>query len=117
MAAKLKKQAYIAQNVDMIRSAAYMDLSGNAVKLLILMQTHWRMYEPIAYSISEAQKRIGCCRGKAHAAFRELESHGFIKLMLDGHFSKQLARKWRLTFREFNDHKPSDEWRNWQPEN
>lgn len=31
----------------MIRSAAYLDLSGNAVKLLILMQTHWRMYEPI----------------------------------------------------------------------
>jgi hypothetical protein len=117
MAAKLKKKAYIAQDVDMIRSAAYQDLSGNAVKLLILMQTHWRMYEPIAYSISEAQKRIGCCRGKAHEAFRELESHGFIRLMLDGHFSKQLARKWRLTFREFNDHKPSDEWRNWQPQN
>ncbi|OAI00813.1 hypothetical protein [Methylomonas methanica] len=117
MAAKLKKKAYIAQDVDMIRSAAYQDLSGNAVKLLILMQTHYRMYEPIAYSISEAQKRVGCCRGKAHEAFRELESHGFIRLMLDGHFSKQLARKWRLTFREFNDHKPSDEWRNWQPQN
>ncbi len=40
MAAKLKKKAYIAQDVDMIRSAAYLDLSGNAVKLLILMQTH-----------------------------------------------------------------------------
>jgi hypothetical protein len=113
MATKLKKKAYIAQDVDMIRSAAYMDLSGNAVKLLILMQTHWRMYEPIAYSITEAQKRIGCCRGKAHEAFRELETHGFIKLMLEGHFSKQLARKWRLTFREFNDHKSSDEWRHW----
>lgn len=117
MAARLKKKAYIAQDVDMIRSAAYLDLSGNAVKLLILMQTHWRMYEPIAYSISEAQKRIGCCRGKAHEAFRELESHGFIKLMLDAHFSKQLARRWRLTFREFHDHKPSDDWRNWQPKN
>ncbi|MDD1622645.1 MAG: hypothetical protein LUQ11_14305 [Methylococcaceae bacterium] len=101
----------------MIRSAAYEDLSGNAVKLLILIQTHWRMYEPIAYSVTEAQKRIGCCRGKAHAAFIELESHGFIKLMLEGHFSKQLARKWRLTFREFDDRKPSDEWRNWQPQN
>jgi hypothetical protein len=63
------------------------------------------------------KKRIGCCRGKAHEAFKELESLGFIKLMLEGHFSKQLARKWRLTFREFNDHKPSDEWRSWQPEN
>lgn len=115
--AKPRKKQFIMQDVDMIRSPAYMDLSGNAVKLLILMQTHWRNYEPIAYSISEAQNRIGCCRGKAHAAFRELESHGFIKLMLEGHFSKQLARKWRLTFREFNDHKPTDEWRNWQPEN
>lgn len=101
----------------MIRSPAYQDLSGNAVKLLILMQTHWRMYEPIAYSVTEAQTRVGCCRGIAHACFKELESHGFIKLMLEGHFSKQLARKWRLTFREFNDQKPTDEWRNWQPEN
>jgi hypothetical protein len=112
-----KRQPYIGQTIEMIRSAAYEDLSGNAVKLLILMQTHWRMYEPIAYSVTEAQKRIGCCRGKAHEAFKELESHGFIKLMLEGHFSKQLARKWRLTFREFNDHKPTDEWRNWAPEN
>ncbi|MDD5268027.1 MAG: hypothetical protein PHO08_13015 [Methylococcales bacterium] len=91
MTKSFKKRAYIAQNIEMIRSAAYENLSGNAVKLLILMQTHWRMYEPIAYSISEAQKRIGCCRGKAHAAFKELESHGFIKLMLEGHFYKQLG--------------------------
>lgn len=117
MAKALKKKHYIAQDVEMIRSAAYENLSGNAVKLLVLMQTHWRMYEPIAYSVSEAQKRIGCCRGKAHAAFKELESHGFIKLMLEGHFHKQLARKWRLTFRDYNDNKPSDEWRNWSLEN
>ncbi|MDD5276227.1 MAG: hypothetical protein PHR16_09110 [Methylovulum sp.] len=115
--AKIKKRQYIAQDVDMIRSTAYETLSGNAVKLLVLMQTHWRMYEPIAYSVSEAQKRVGCCRGKAHEAFKELEAHGFIKLMLEGHFSKQLARKWRLTFREYHDQKPTDEWRNWKPEN
>lgn len=117
MAVKVRKKQYIAQDVEMIRSLAYEDLSGNAVKLLVLMQTHWRMYEPIAYSVSEAQKRVGCCRGIAHACFKELESHGFIKLMLEAHFSKQQARKWRLTFREFNDHKPTDEWRDWQPEN
>ena len=117
MTKPFRKRAYIAQNVEMIRSAAYENLSGNAVKLLILMQTHWRMYEPIAYSISEAQRRIGCCRGKAHAAFKELESHGFIKLILEAHFHKQLARKWRLTFNDYNDQKPSDDWRNWSPEN
>jgi hypothetical protein len=117
MTKPLKKQPYIAQNVEMIRSAAYKDLSGNAVKLLILIQIHWRMYEPIAYSVTEAQNRVGCSRGKAHEALRELESHGFIKLMLEAHFHKQLARKWRLTFRDFNNQKPSDEWRNWKAEN
>ncbi len=93
MAKALKKQQYVAQDVEMIRSAAYENLSGNAVKLLILMQTHWRMYEPIAYSVTEAQKRIGCCRGKAHEAFKELESHGFIKLMLDGSFQQAISEK------------------------
>jgi len=117
MAKTLRRKPYIHQDVEMIRSAAYGALSGNAVKLLSLMQTHWRMYEPIAYSVTEAQKRIGCCRGKAHEAFKELESHGFIKLMLDAHFHKQMARKWRLTFRDYNEQKPSDEWRNWTPEN
>ena len=53
-----KKRQYIAQDVEMIRSAAYEKLSGNAVKLLILMQTHWRMYEPIAYSVTEARTRF-----------------------------------------------------------
>ncbi len=112
-----KRKQFIMIDVDMIRSAAYLDLSGNAAKLLNLIQTHWRMYEPIAYSVTEAQKRIGCSRGKAHEALRELESHGFIKLMLEGHFSKQLARKWRLTYREFSDQKPTNEWQNWKPEN
>lgn len=115
MAKKCKQ--YIAQNVEMIRSPAYQSLSGNAVKLLILMQTHWRMYEPIAYSITEAENRVGCCRGSAQKAFKELESHGFIKLVLEAHFHKQLARSWRLTFRDFHDRKPTDEWRNWVPEN
>ena len=109
------KTQYIAQDVKMIRSAAYQDLSGYAVKLLIMMQTHWRMYEPIAYSVTEAQKRIGCSRGTAHAAFKELDTHGFIKIMLDAHFSKQLASRWRLTFKPFNDKKPSDEWSKWSP--
>jgi len=45
MAKPFKKKQYIAQDVEMIRSAAYEKLSGNAVKLLVLMQTHWRMYE------------------------------------------------------------------------
>ena len=112
-----KKRQYIAQDVEMIRSAAYEKLSGRAVKLLIMMQTHWRMYEPIAYSVTEAERQIGCSRGMAAEAFKELETHGFIRLMLEGHFYKQMARKWRLTFREFNDQKPSDEWRNWTPEN
>ena len=35
-----------------------------------------------------APKRVGCCRGLAHQAFRELEFHGFIKLILEGHFYK-----------------------------
>ncbi|ESS72883.1 hypothetical protein MGMO_44c00330 [Methyloglobulus morosus KoM1] len=113
---RVPKKQYIAQDVDMIRSAAYLDLSGNAVKLLVLMQCHWRMYEPIAYSVTEAQKRVGCCRGLAHQAFRELESHGFIRLVLEGHYYKQLARRWRLTFRQFNDQKPTDEWQTWTPE-
>ncbi|OAI10177.1 hypothetical protein A1507_21800 [Methylomonas koyamae] len=69
MAARQSKKPYIAQSVDMIRSAAYLDLSGNAVKLLILMQTHWRMYEPVAYSISEAQKRIGCSAARPTKRF------------------------------------------------
>jgi CTP-dependent riboflavin kinase len=112
-----KKKPWISIFVEMINSPAYLDLSGNAAKLLILMQIHWRMYEPIAYSVSEAQKRVGCSRGKAHEALRELESHGFIKLMLEGHFSKQLARKWRLTYREFSDQKPTNEWQNWKPVN
>lgn len=47
MAKALKKKHYIAQDVEMIRSAAYENLSGNAVKLLVLMQTHWRMYESL----------------------------------------------------------------------
>ena len=71
---RVQKKQYIVQDVDMIRSPAYQDLSGNAVKLLFLMQCHWRMYEPIAYSVTEAQKRVGCCRGLAQKAFKELES-------------------------------------------
>lgn len=113
----------------MMKSPAWLDLSGNAVKLLLHLMMlsegnngwgHKDQSGELYLSEREAAAAIGVSRNTASRAFRELEDYGFLRAVRIGHFQVKLkiATVWRLTFQPYpRAHQgPTNEWRNWRPE-
>lgn len=102
----------------MTGSAAWADLSGNAVKLLV----HLARFETGANNgelfLSErmAAEGIGVAKRTAAKLFDELEDHGFIAPTAKGYFSTQrAATQWRLTWVPWAGKAATNEWRSWRP--
>lgn len=107
----------IVQPIPMIDSLAYQQLSAKAVKLLTFMQPHWRQDKAIDYGITQTTRSIKCSRSTASALFNELMELGFISIVEEADFYANKARSWRLTYRPFLNREPTDDWKNWTPEN
>lgn len=107
----------IVQPLPMLDSLAYQYLSAKSVKLMSLMQRHWRSDKPIDYGITQATKSLKCSRDTASKLFRELMEFGFIAIVDEADFYANKARSWRLTFRPFLNREPTHEWKNWAPKN
>lgn len=114
---------------SLMDSAAWLDLSGVAVKLLLLLMKRsegnngWgHKEEPGQLYLSERQaaEAIGISRNTASKALAELVEHGFLRIVQAGHFDckVKLATIWRLTFEPYpRAHQgPTNEWLKWQPE-
>lgn len=120
---------FVQVQYSMMDSAAWLDLGGSAVKLLLhLMKLSqgnngWgHKDEPGKLFLSERQaaEAIGVSRNTASKAFAELIAHGFLRVVQAGHFDVKikLATVWRLTFEPCpRTHKgPTNEWLQWRPE-
>lgn len=111
------KGGVIVQPLPMLDSLAYQYLSAKSVKLMSLMQRHWRKDKAIDYGITQATKSLKCSRDTASKLFRELMEFGFIALVDEADFYANKARSWRLTFRPFLNREATNEWKDWTPEN
>ncbi|CAA9892795.1 conserved hypothetical protein [Candidatus Methylobacter favarea] len=107
----------IVQPLSMIDSLAYKHLSAKSVKLMSLMQRHWREDKAIDYGITQTTRSMKCSRSTASALFTELMELGFIALVDEADFYANKARSWRLTFRPFLNQEPTHEWKSWAPKN
>ena len=92
-------------------------LSPKAVKLLSLMQRHWREDKAVDYGITQVTRSIKCSRDTASKLFIELMEYGFIALVDEADFYANKARSWRLTYRPFLNREPTHDWKNWTPKN
>src|SRR4051812_31924829 len=90
----------------MMKSAAWLDLSGTAVKLLLHLMMlskgnngwgHGDGGGHLFLSERDAAAAIGVARNTASRAFEELISHGFLRTVRAGHFhvKVRLATIWR----------------------
>lgn len=113
----------------MMKSPAWLDLSGNAVKLLLHLMMlsegnngwgHKDQSGELYLSEREAALAIGVSRNTASRTFGELVEHGFLRAVRIGHFKVKLkiATVWRLTFQPYprSHQAPTNEWRTWRPE-
>ena len=104
---------------SMMEGAAWADLSGNAVKLLLHMV---KLYNgsnngEIAMGERQAAAAIGAARNTAARALDDLEAHGFIVAIERGHFAVKVkhATSWRLTFQPSGNRGPTRDYRAWRP--
>jgi hypothetical protein len=109
----------------LLESAAYRSLSPNARSLLVelSMIDNGSNNGAIWLSVKDASARIGNANLQSvSAAFRELETAGFIRLTRDAHFRVKAsgtarARCWRLTWLAVPaaSMAPTNEWKTYDP--
>lgn len=112
----------------MMKSPAWLALSGTAVKLLLHLMMlsggnngwgHRKEGGQLFLSERGAAAAIGVSRNTASRAFEELIELGFLRIVSAGHFHVKIrvATAWRLTFQPFprNHQGPTNEWRDWRP--
>jgi hypothetical protein len=106
----------------LVNSPAWVDLSGNAVKLLVYLASFEKGTNNGELFMSErmAADGIGVAKRTAHRLFDELEDHGFIRPTAKGYFSVKRGRatQWRLTWQSWPSASkgPTNEWRDWKPQ-
>ena len=103
---------------SMMDTPAWLDLSGNAVKLLLKLSAlnNGRNNGEIFLSCRNAAEQIGVGKKCAVRLFHELEEHGFIEATERGYFSVKQgpATSWRLTWQPtYSGRAPTNDYRNW----
>ena len=100
---------------NLIKSRAYSELTGNAVKVLTLLMTHYNGHNNgfISFGLKDA----GMHHTTAKRSLLDLQDKGFIKRTKAG-FYKGNTSEWLLTFRkdDRNGHAKTDDWKKY-PDN
>ena len=108
-----KRGGVIVISSYLLKSTAYLSLSSQAKTLILLLQIHWKNDKPVDYGIREAQEKIPCCNKTAIKVFKELESKGFIRCVVQSMFSSRTeskSRSWQLLWLPFKSNPPENEW-------
>ena len=69
----------------------------------------------ISLSLSEAAHLLKASKSSISKALKQLETHGFIKLIKKGYFTGRMASEYALTDEQLDGYPPTREWRRWQP--
>ena len=69
----------------------------------------------ISLSLSEAARILKASKSSISRALKQLETHGFIKLIKKGYFTGRMASEYALTDEQLDGYPPTREWRRWQP--
>ena len=69
----------------------------------------------ISLSLSEAAHILKASKSSVSTAIKQLETHGFIKLIKKGYFTGRVASEYALTDEQLDGYPPTREWRRWQP--
>ena len=69
----------------------------------------------ISLSLSEAAHILKASKSSISKALKQLETHGFIKLIKKGYFTGRMASEYALTDEQLDGFPPTREWRKWQP--
>lgn len=115
---RTKYPTFVMLTYYMMESEAWQSLSAHAQALWLHIRKRYRPDNngSIPLSVREASIFLNCGKAKAKEAFDELLDRGFIKVGRDSKFTQKskVAREWVFTHESYNNHGPTNEWRNWK---
>jgi hypothetical protein len=99
-----REQRLVQLHYWLLDSDAFLELHGNAVKLLLRLRMRFNGSNngKISMSTREAAREVNCSHNHAAKCFHLLQDAGFIRVTQKGAFSwkKRHATTWRLTWLE-----------------
>lgn len=110
-------QQFVPLPYVMLRSPAWRDLSGGAVKLFLELRSRYNGGNngDLSLSHDEAARLLGLSKSTVHRAYAELADHGFIRKVRQGQWYGRLATTWRVTDRPWQGHLATRDWQHWRP--
>ncbi|GLV21987.1 hypothetical protein TomMM35A_18400 [Sphingobium sp. TomMM35A] len=119
MSRRRKSPPFVMLYHSMTGTPAWLDLSGNAVKLLVHMVklSNGINNGEIVMSGRMAADAVGLARNTVMTALKELQEHGFVAMTAGAGFSckVRVAPTWRLTFQPAGHDAPTHDYRYWKP--
>lgn len=101
----------------MIKSEAFRNLSGPAMK--VLFETRCRYHGAnngnLHLSMDEASRLLGLGKATVQRAFVELEDKGFLKLVERGQWYGRRASCYAVTDKPLKGQLATNDWRHWKP--
>ena len=116
-----KPERFVKLDYYLLKSDAWTDLSHPARSLYVELKRRFNGINNgyLSFSVREAAKILKVSVNKVHAAFGELEAHGFIRARQKGSFNlkKRHATEWILTEHGFPESAaPAKDFMRWHPD-
>lgn len=100
-----------------LRSPAWLSLSGPAARLWLHLRARYNGSNNgrLILSLEEGARDLHLGKATVQAAFKELESKGFVICKRRGHWYGRRASEWAVTDVPIDGAVPTNEWRDWKP--
>ncbi len=118
---KYTEGQYVPLSYAQLKSKAWRNLSGTAIKLWLELHTryHGGNNGKLTLSYAEAGDILGMGKATVQRAYDELVAHGFLALETEGNWYHRRAHEWRLTTKPVQKPKgkemATNDWRDWSP--
>lgn len=119
---KRSEGQYAPLSYAMLKSPAWRQLSGAAMKVFLELHTRFNGGNngKLHLSMNEAASILGMGKATVQRAFAELQAKGFLVLETPGNWYHRRAHEWRLTIKPVQGvsgkTSPTNDWRYWRPE-
>ena len=111
------KERFVKLTYPLVESAAWRWLRPISQAVYIELRRRYNGLNNgrISMSLSEAAHILKASKSSISTALKQLERHGFIKLIKKGYFTGRMASEYALTDVQLDGYPPTREWRRWQP--
>ena len=112
---------YVRLHYFLIKSEAFKELSGGALKLYVKVRERFNGMNNgyIGFSVRDAANKLGISRMTASKYFKELEEKGFLKIKEKGSYDykSRHATTWIITAEKHNNKAPTNDFMSWNKHN